>query len=333
MKISFLCPVNNDPFPQTLFEIFMQSRRSVRIKVMQLLYMLNRDEELTQKELIEQYREGVWKTFELYVYQLYILLRIAQYAEKDAEIRAAKLLPSEEDKSFDDRLCKNDCTRSIGNNTDFMNLVKKYGINEGVDEDHIRTLYQGFAETPEYKAYLALENPEQTDHGKILVELYRFLSTNELFSDMSEDRYNNWADDESLVAGAMKKTLKALPASGKFYEEHEPSDATVLEFGEELLRKTCAEDRSLFAEIEPTLKNWDAERVAILDMVMLKMALCELLYFPTIPTKVTLNEFVEISKVYSTEKSKEFINGILDRLMKELLEKGKIIKEGRGLIE
>jgi N utilization substance protein B len=89
----------------------------------------------------------------------------------------------------------------------------------------------------------------------------------------------------------------------------------------------------LFTDIEPTLKNWDAERVAILDMVMLKMALCELLHFPTIPTKVTLNEYVEISKLYSTDKSKEFINGILDRLMKELLEKGRIVKEGRGLIE
>jgi len=136
-----------------------------------------------------------------------------------------------------------------------------------------------------------------------------------------------------LVAGAMKKTLKATPVSGDFFREHEPSDATVLEFGEELLKKTCEEDLSLFKEIEPTLRNWDAERVAILDMVMLKMALCELLHFPTIPTKVTINEFVEISKVYSTEKSREFINGILDRLMKELSDQGRIVKEGRGLLE
>ena len=81
------------------------------------------------------------------------------------------------------------------------------------------------------------------------------------------------------------------------------------------------------------LKNWDSERVAILDMIMLKMALCELLHFPTIPTKVTLNEFVEISKIYSTDKSKDFINGILDRLMKKLQKEEKIVKEGRGLIE
>jgi N utilization substance protein B len=180
---------------------------------------------------------------------------------------------------------------------------------------------------------MAIENPVTTDNAKALLDLYRFLAASDLYSDMSEDRYNNWCDDESLVSGAMKKTLKNFPVSGKFYEEHEPSDATVLEFGEELLRKTCSEDQKLFTDIEPTLKNWDAERVAILDMVMLKMALCELLHFPTIPTKVTLNEYVEISKLYSTDKSKEFINGILDRLMKELLEKGRIVKEGRGLIE
>ena len=150
---------------------------------------------------------------------------------------------------------------------------------------------------------------------------------------MTEDRYNNWADDESLVMGAMKKTLKAMPLSGPFYQEHEPSDDTVSEFGAALLTRTAQEDAALLNEIQPMLKNWDADRVAILDMIMLKMALCELLHFPTIPTKVTLNEFVEISKSYSTDKSKEFINGILDRLMKKLLEEGRIVKEGRGLNE
>ena len=311
----------------------MLSRRSVRIKVMQLLYMLNRDEQLTPKDVVKMYKEGTWKAFELYIFQLYVLLRVAQYAEKDAEIRAAKFLPTDNDKAFDPRLSTNDCTKSLANHVDFLNLVKKYQINVGIDEDHIRSLYQSFTATQEYKDYLAIENLVTADNAKVMLDLYRFLASSDLYSDMSEDRYNNLADDESLVSGAMKKTLKNFPVSGKFFEEHEPSDATVLEFGEELLRKTCSEDQKLFADIEPTLKNWDAERVAILDMIMLKMALCELLHFPTIPTKVTLNEFVEISKIYSTDKSKEFINGILDRLMKELLEKGRIVKEGRGLIE
>jgi len=300
---------------------------------MQLLYMLNRDESLELAELQKTYKIGIWKAFELYIYHLYLTLRVAQYAEKDAANRAVKLLPSDEDKIFEPILSTNNCTRSLANHVEFLNLVTKYKVNEGIDEDHIRSLYNGFTDMPEYKAYLALETPADADHAKIFIELYRYLSSNDLFLDMTEDRYNNWADDESLVMGAMKKTLKSMPLSGLFYQEHEPSDETVREFGAELLLRTAQEDAALLAEIQPTLKNWDADRVAILDMIMLKMALCELLHFPTIPTKVTLNEFVEISKIYSTDKSKEFINGILDRLMKKLLSEERIVKEGRGLID
>ena len=311
----------------------MLSRRSVRVKVMQLLYMLNRDEQLSFPDLLKGYNDGIWKTYELYIYQLYLLLKVLQYAEKDAQNRAVKLLPSDDDKVFRPVLYSNPSTQSLANHIVFLNLVSKYHANEQIDEDHVRSLYQAFAETAEYHAYLALENPSREDDNKVILELYKFLTNSELFVELSEDRYNNWQDDESLVVGAMKKTLKVMPLEGEFYKEYEPSDETVREFGEQLLRKTCQEDQALFELIAPNLKNWDAERVAILDMIMLKMALCELLHFPTIPTKVTLNEFVEISKVYSTDKSKDFINGILDRLMKKLLKEEKIVKEGRGLIE
>jgi len=311
----------------------MLSRRSVRIKVMQLLYMLNRDEQLAFPNLVKEYNDGIWKAYELYIFHLHLLLKVTQYAEKDAANRSAKHLPTDNDKVFKPILYSNPCTQSLANHVAFLNVVAKYKLNENVDEDHIRSMYQAFNDTPEYKAYLALEAPANEDHIKILLELYRLLANHDLFVEMSEDRYNNLQDDESLVVGAIKKTIKAMPLSGEFYKEFEPADETVREFGEQLLRKTCQEDQTLLEHIEPTLKNWDADRVAILDMIMLKMALCELLYFPTIPTKVTLNEFVEISKVYSTDKSKDFINGILDRLMKKLVKEEKIVKEGRGLIE
>lgn len=311
----------------------MLSRRSVRIKVMQLLYMLNRDEQIAFPELVKQYNDGIWKTYELYILHLYLLLKVTQYAEKDAANRAAKLLPSEEDKTFEPILYKNPCVQSLANHVGFLKLVEKYKCGENLDDDLIRTLYQAFFETAEHKQYLAAKPSTNEEHIKMMLELYRFLVNHDVFVEITEDRYNNWQDDESLVVGAMKKTLKAMPLEGAFYEEHAPSDETVREFGELLLKKTCQEDVALFNHIEPTLKNWDAERVAILDMIMLKMALCELLHFPTIPTKVTLNEFVEISKVYSTDKSKDFINGILDRLMKKLVKEEKIVKEGRGLIE
>lgn len=311
----------------------MLSRRSVRVKVMQLLYMLNRDEDLKFPEMVKAYNDGIWKTFELYIFQLYLLLKVTQQSENDAATRAAKHLPTEDDKAFKPIFYTNPLVKSLANHVGFLNLVEKYKTSPELDDDLVRRMYHSFSETPEYRAYIAQTEHTDSDHSKILLELYKFLSSNDVYIELCEERYNNTADDESLVSGAMKKTLKALPVSGEFYQEHAPADETVREFGEELLRKTCQEDAALFAEINPMLQNWDAERVAILDMIMLKMALCELLHFPTIPTKVTLNEFVEISKNYSTDKSKDFINGILDRLMKQLQQTGKIVKEGRGLVE
>jgi transcription antitermination protein NusB len=311
----------------------MLSRRSVRVKVLQLLYMLNRDGDLKFPDLVKGYNDGIWKAYELYIFQLYLLLRVTQQAENDAQVRAAKLLPNDDDRNFKPILYTNNCTKSLANHVGFLNLVEKYKCAEDIDVDLVRRIYQGFADTPEYKAYIAAQDLTDADHNKILLELYKFASANDIYLEMCEDRYNNLSDDESLVNGAMKKSLKGMPVSGEFYSEHAPSDETVRLFGEELLKKTNLEDAALFAQINPMLQNWDADRVAILDMIMLKMALCELLHFPTIPTKVTLNEYVEISKNYSTDKSKDFINGILDRLMKQLQESGAIQKEGRGLNE
>ena len=305
----------------------------MRFRVVFLCKVCFGDEKLAFPDLLQGYTDGIWKTYEIYIFHLFVMLKVAQYAEKDAEIRAAKLLPSDEDKTFSPQIYTNPCTQSLANHVDFLKIAESYKANEDLDEDHIRRLYHSFCETEEFQTYRALENPTDKDHAKMLLELYRFLTSQDMFVEMTEDRYNNWQDDESLVVGAMKKTLKTMPLEGAFYEDFQPSDETVQEFGEQLLRKTCQEDEPLFEIISPNLKNWDADRVAILDMIMLKMALCELLHFPTIPTKVTLNEYVEISKSYSTENSKDFINGILDRLMKKLLKEEKIVKEGRGLIE
>ncbi|MCL4127407.1 UNVERIFIED_CONTAM: hypothetical protein GTU68_017567 [Idotea baltica] len=112
---------------------------------------------------------------------------------------------------------------------------------------------------------------------------------------------------------------------------HYPSDETVNEFGFQLLEKTITGDETLLKYIQPTLNNWDSERLAIIDMILLKMATCELMGFPSIPTKVTINEYVDLAKHYSTAKSKEFINGVIDRIMKDFTESGLIQKEGRGL--
>lgn len=311
----------------------MLSRRNVRIKVMQMLYALGRDKQLTFTDAMRRYREVIARSFELYLFHLLYFLRVAEYAEKDAEKRAAKHRPTDEDKLFVPRLSKNELIDSLRKNEQINRFFQHYRLIEKLDDDLIRTLYMDFAKQDAYKAYLQLPEPSAEDHGEQLLALLRHCLASEPLEDAIEDYYPNWTDDKSLIVGAMKKTVKALPVSLYFYEEFQPPVEATVEFGEALLRKVHDEDAALLQIIEPALKNWDAERVAIIDMILLKMALCELLSFPSIPTKVTLNEFVEISKMYSTEKSKDFINGILDRLLKKLQTEGKIQKEGRGLLE
>jgi len=300
---------------------------------MQMLYALSRDPQLTMDEAMRRYRESVGRSFELYIFYLYYIVRIAEYARKDAERRAGKYLPTEEDKQFEPRIFENDLIRSLTGNQELNRLFQRYGMVAKTDEDMVRSLYSEFSKKDSYKAYWQKATATEEDHSEQLLDLARFCLSSESLADAIEYWCPNWEDDKSTVTGALKKTFKALPAKADFYVDYLPPEEAVVEFGEALLEQVHRRNDELQAIIEPNLKNWDVQRVAVLDMIMLKMALCEMLSFPTIPTKVTLNEFVEISKQYSTEKSKDFINGILDRLLKQLAAEGKIKKEGRGLLD
>jgi len=311
----------------------MLSRRNIRIKVMQMLYTMSRDKDLQLDEVLVNYRKNIKTSFELYLYNVLQLIKIAEYAKNDASQRAAKHLPTEEDKTFTSKIYDNDLIQSIATNSGFWEEVAGHNLEKRLDVDTIRRYYVDFSKTDEYKAFLKKEDNSPQDFKNILLLLFRSCTSNDSFDEEMEGLFPCWLDDKSLVVGSMKKTVKALPVKPDFYEGYRPTNETSVDFGEVLLSKVSNEDKELLAIIEPTLKNWDVDRVAIIDMILLKMALSELLSFPTIPTKVTLNEFVEISKLYSTDKSKDFINGILDRLMKQLNKDGKINKEGRGLKE
>ncbi|MCC6725170.1 MAG: transcription antitermination factor NusB [Saprospiraceae bacterium] len=311
----------------------MLSRRNIRIKVMQVLYAMSRDKELSFRHAMLLYNNSIRQSFEMYLFNVLQLIKVAEYSKVDYASKQAKLRPSDEDMAFLPKLGDNEMVRSIESNRGFKTLLTTYKITEKLSEDDTRYLYNEYAKTEDYAQFIAQKTETPEEYRTAMLNLYKHFTGSEHFNDMVEDRYFSWYDDKSLIVGAMKKTLKALPAVGDFYHEFEPTDETVKEFGEILLQKVTHEDDLLLQIIEPALKNWDAERVAVLDMVLLKMALSELMTFETIPTKVTLNEYVEISKQYSTDKSKDFINGILDRLMKKLEKEGKIVKEGRGLID
>lgn len=300
---------------------------------MQLLYTYNRDRDNTLKKLNKVYYEGVDMSFQALMYNFYCFLKVASIAENDLDNRSTKYLPTPEDKKFKARLFKNDHFSSVMRDVDLLKIFKRYSFEAKTSLDAIKKIYNEFATKDEYKNFIMLDDKSEKDITEVLLALYRFCRRNEVFTDLMEDQFINWEDDESLIVGSLKKIIKALP-----YEEFDykgmyyPDDETVKVFGESLLNRTFEDDEELLEQIKPVLKNWDHERVAVIDMILIKMALCEFLDFNTIPTKVTLNEYVELSKMYSTPKSKEFINGVLDQLVKQLEDEGKIEKEGRGLV-
>ena len=311
----------------------MLSRRNIRIKIMQLLYAKSRNADLEKKDLLKQYKENVNTAFDLYIFNLGLTCKVAEFSIQDFDMRTSKLLPSTADKKFKPNLATNHLFKSLKSTDLLENELQRIDFEKNVDNEDIHSIYKEFLKNDVYISYIKNEELSDEDHKAVLLALFKHCINNVLYIETLDDHFLNWVDDKSLVVGAMKKTLKACPVSEDFMSDYRPGGETITEFGEVLLNKILDDDEELHNIIEPNLKNWDADRVAIIDMILIKMAIAELLIFPSIPTKVTLNEFVEISKMYSTDKSKDFINGILDRLMKKLSQEGKIAKKGRGLVD
>ena len=300
---------------------------------MQVLYAQNRDESLDFNATMKEYWKKIDDSFHLLLFSLYNLIQITKIASEDQEKRKSKHLPTELDKKFTSKLWDNPMIQALVKNKTIQTKFEKLYFAQKVDKDHFKTIYYEFVKEEAYTTFLTNETTND-ENLEMLLELFRFCRRNELFNEIIEDHYANWEDDKSLIIGTIKKVLKALPSEDEnFIMEHYPDDETTKEYGEFLLSATLKEDKTLLEYIIPVLQNWDADRVAILDMIMIKMALCEFMYCPTIPIKVTLNEYVELAKNYSTSKSKEFVNGILDRLLQDLKAKGNIVKEGRGLLD
>lgn len=301
---------------------------------MQSLYAMSRDSLLSHRETEKLYSDLVAQSWDLFLCSLLYWEKVALWAHKDYERRQTKLLPTEEDRQFRPLLAQNPLIEFVAQHEAFQNLVHRRHLLQKVDDDIVKKLYKDFSQTDGYIDYALGRTGDSIEiHRDMLLGLYKWMIKQELFDSLLEDLFPVWGDDRSLVVGAMKKTIKALPDDPDLHETHRPSTDATLDFGLVLLRQVIEQDHTLLETIRPTLKNWDIDRLAVLDMILLKMALAELVGFPTIPTKVTLNEYVELAKLYSTDKSKDFVNGILDRLMKQLTEEGKIQKSGRGLLD
>ena len=303
----------------------MLSRRSIRVKVMQALYAQSRDKELKNEDVIKYYHSSTNGTIDLFLLNLYLLIEISKVSVEDEAKRVSKYLPTDDDKIFKSTLYHNSIIKGLSNNKDLKTRIEKLNFSDSIDQDVIRKLYKSFSDTSEYSDYWH-NRKDSTDDENILLELYRFLRANEVFVELLDDIYYQWSSEKSVVIGTVKKILKRANFEGNFIESYYPGDDTVKELGEFLLDKCLHIEPELEKFVVPKLLKWDKERITVIDMIFIKMSLAEVLYFQSIPTNVTLNEYVELSKEYSTDKSKEFINGVMDRVIKDLEEQNLVKK-------
>lgn len=222
-------------------------------------------------------------------------------------------------------------------NDEFLNHeLKNLKILSRLDEDIYRLLFSKLSEADEYKTYITLpEDSPIIDDAKILSFYYKkIILHNDLFLAQTEDLFPNWWSDRDIIEYNVlnfikivseKATFKLKKLTGAIEEENE--------FALKLFEFTISNRKQLDEEIKPLLTNWDPERLAFTDSIIMRMALAEFLYFHEVPVKVTINEYLEIAKTYSTPRSSEFINGVLDKLLQLLRESDRLLKTGKGVIE
>lgn len=302
---------------------------------MQVLYEDSCNEESGKADQLKQrLNDSIENTKELFYFNIGFLYELTKYAIKDERRRKSKHLPNEVDKAFKPILFDNSLIDSLRKDDVLQQELERRKVNDRIDKDKLRNCYFDLAKDEQYSEFILQgENQEDIFFTKMLLHAYKFMTKNEFFVEAVNDQFNFWKLDKSLIMGVMKKYIKALPTEPGHFLTYYPDSDILDDFAYLLLANTISYNEINEERLEKALQNWDMDRVAKLDLILLKMALTELVTFTTIPSKVTINEYVEISKVFSTDKSKEFINGILDRLMKKFIKEGIVVKEGRGLID
>jgi transcription antitermination protein NusB len=316
----------------------MISRRSVRIKVMQAIYGLERSEGASSSTFEKSLQKSIQSVKSLYLYLLLSVREVANVVEMESRIKASKHLPTAADLNFSTKLLSNTLIQYLNHDPEFQKEVKKTGLMSQLEADYLRKFYKHLEASEEYRSYLNSETEfDFNEDRKIVTFLFDYiLLDNELFLQQVEELFPSWEDDAEFVVDAVREVFKKSREELKLHIENDTLQSKFEELNEfaiRLFNETLERKADHLSRIEPYLRNWEMDRIAVVDLIMLRMALTEFEAFNSIPVKVTMNEYIDMAKDYSTPKSKDFINGVLDRMMRDMKAKGVISKTGRGLLE
>lgn len=314
----------------------MVSRRFLRIKTMQALYAYNANPKANIMVAEADLLKSVRSCYELFLWLFALLPEIAFYRTKKLDSLKEKYNPTAEDLNPNTKFVDNKVVRQIENNKELKTLWPKFHILWEDETDLIAKLFREIEQLPEYEVYMSnRENDYKEDKKFVLTIAEKVFADNDLLHWYLGEKNTHWIDDYDEAMMMFYQNVKEFKeAKGDeckidtLYKSNEDEL-----FCKQLFRKTIEHAAEYTQLIEGKLQNWELERVINLDMLLMQMALVELLEFPQVPIKVTLNEYIELAKWYSSDKSKVFVNGILDRLIVDLRDSGRIVKTGRGLYQ
>jgi N utilization substance protein B len=329
-------------FPSALYQLLkfftikmIYTRRFYRIKVFQQLYGYFKEEKPNLMQHESAMLKLIDKTHELYIYILSYVPEFVHFLEFELDSQRNKYIPNQKIISQIEAFSNNKLLIGIANSDTLKAYIKHYKIKWNDTKEIHKQVWNLTKRIHGFEEYTSDHNHSFLTDKSIFSEwLQHLLVDAELFASNTEDKYINWEDDQTMIADALLKTLDKM-------KENQIDKAIMTnslapearQFMIDLIRKCVAHDEEYTQIISTKIQNWDVERIAVADMIMMKMALCEMLAFESIPVKVSINEYLELAKLYSTPQSHSFINGILDKVQIDLRKQEKIVKTGRGLVE
>ena len=314
----------------------MLSRRLLRVKVMQTVYAYHKNEGMTLQQAENNLLHSIHKSFELYHLCLLLLVDVRLYAENRIEIGRNKKRPSFAELNPNTRFIDNRLLNLLSENKQLLKFIEQTGLSWSNYPEVVKSVYEQICESELYTEYMASDKTTFENDHKFIVKLTeKVIAQNEMLYNNIEEQSIFWNDESEFVMSMVIKTLKEYKERSGINQQllQEFKDEDDREFVVTLLRKAILNHSELPDMIKKFSKNWDPDRIAFMDVVLMEIALAEIMEFSTIPIKVTLNEYIELAKHYSTPKSGFFINGLLDKIITEYKQLGRIRKIGSEMLE
>jgi N utilization substance protein B len=310
----------------------------LRVKALQSIYAYHQSESSNLPQAERQLLEWVEDLYKLFVYQLSFWVEIRHFAERRIEENKQKHFPTEEDLNPNMKFVNNSILKALDDNKHLMKLEEQYKINWADSrEDFIRNMFVKLVETPEYQEYMSNGKTGFGEDKRFLVTVIEtYMPENGLLYDYYSDRDLSFNSDYQLAIYLLWKFISEMSSNFDEFSMLPPiykAETDDKEFVVKLFEKTILHADEYMELVKANISNWDYDRLALMDKILIFMALTEFCEFHSIPVKVTINEYIEISKFYSTSESRRFVNGMLDRLSNVLKEEGKLVKTGLGLVD